>query len=62
MLRTFKVLAMIVYEDGRKVVTTNVVRAMNKEEARRKVVLKYRKSPGSVEIIINTEKDIVQLI
>lgn len=62
MLGTFKVLALIIYNDERKVATTNMVRAKNKEEAKKKIKEKYMKNPGACEIIIDEERDIIRLI
>jgi len=62
MLGTFKVLALIIYNDERKVVTNNMVRAKNKEEAKKKIEKKYMKNPGACEIIIEEERDIIRLI
>ena len=62
MFGTFKVLAMVIYNDERKLVTTNMIRAKDKEEAKKKIEKKYIHNPGVCEIIINEERDIIRLI
>lgn len=62
MTHTYKVLAMIIYRDEKKVVTTNVIKAENKIEAKKKAVQRYIKSPNVAEILINEETDVIQLM
>ncbi len=62
MLHTYKVLALVIYRDERKLVTTNMVRAKDKKEAKRQVEKKYMKLPDTSEVIINEEVDIIKLV
>ncbi len=61
-MHTYKVLALVIYRDERKLVTTNIVRAKNKEEAKKKIEKRYLRLPNACEVIINEEVDIVQLV
>jgi len=61
-MHTYKVLALVIYRDERKLVTTNIVRAKNKEEAKKKIEKRYLRLPSACEVIINEEVDIVQLV
>ncbi len=62
MLGTYKVLALVIYRDERKLVTTNIVRAKDKKEAKEKIVKKYLRLPNTSEVIINEERDITRLV
>ncbi len=62
MLGTYKVLALVIYRDERKLVTTNIVRAKDKKDAKRKIEQKYLKLPNTSEVIINEETDITRLV
>ncbi len=62
MLGTYKVLALVIYRDERKLVTTNIVRAKDKKEAKEKIVKKYLRLPNTSEVIINEERDIIRLV
>ncbi len=62
MLGTYKVLALVIYRDERKLVTTNVVRAKDKKEAKEKIIKKYMRLPNTSEVIINEETDITRLV
>jgi len=61
MLNTYKVLALVLYENGNQMATTNVVRAKSKEEAREKIRRRYMKLPKVGEVVINIETDVIQL-
>ena len=61
-MHTYKVLALVIYRDEKKLVTTNIVRAKNKEEAKKKIEKRYLRLPNACEVIINEEVDIVQLV
>ncbi len=61
MLNTYKVLALVLYENGNQMATTNVIRAKNKEEARERIRKRYMKLPGVGEVVINIETDVIQL-
>ncbi len=61
MLNTYKVLALVLYENGNQMATTNVIRAKDKEEAREKVRKRYMKIPGVGEVVVNIETDVTQL-
>ncbi|WP_025209251.1 hypothetical protein [Hippea sp. KM1] len=61
-MHTYKVLALVIYRDERKLVTTNIVRAKDKKEAKRQIERKYKKLPEASEVIINEEVDIIQLV
>lgn len=61
-MHTYKVLTMIIYKDEKKVVTTNIVKAENKEQAKKKMIDRYRRSPNVSEILINEETDIIKLL
>ncbi len=62
MLHTYKVLALIIYRDERKLVTTNMVRAKDKKDAKKQIERKYMKLPETSEVIINEETDIIKLV
>ncbi len=62
MLKTYKVLALVIYRDERKLVTTNMVRAKDKKEAKKQIEKKYMKLPNTSEVIINEETDIIRLV
>lgn len=62
MLHTYKVLALVIYRDERKLVTTNMVRAKDKKEAKKQIEKKYIKLPETSEVIINEETDIIKLV
>ncbi|MGC8502506.1 MAG: hypothetical protein ACP5M2_05640 [Desulfurella sp.] len=53
---------MIIYKDEKKVVTTNIVKAESKEQAKKKTMERYKNSPNVSEIIINEENDILKLM
>ncbi|MCD6133154.1 MAG: hypothetical protein J7J16_02370 [Deltaproteobacteria bacterium] len=61
MLNTYKVLALVLYENGNQMATTNVIRAKNKEEARERIRKRYMKLPKVGEVVINIETDVIQL-
>ncbi|MGB9755460.1 MAG: hypothetical protein ACPLXO_01140 [Desulfurella sp.] len=61
-MHTYKVLTMIIYKDEKKVVTTNIVKAESKEQAKKKTMERYKNSPNVSEIIINEENDILKLM
>ncbi len=61
-MHTYKVLALVIYRDERKLVTTNIVRAKDKKEAKKKIESRYLKLPKASEVIINEEVDIIQLV
>ena len=62
MLHTYKVLALVIYRDERKLVTTNMVRAKDKKDAKKQIEKKYFKLPDVSEVVIYDETDIIQLI
>ena len=62
MLHTYKVLALVIYRDEHKLVTTNMVRAKDKKEAKKQIEKKYFKLPETSEVIINEETDIIKLV
>ncbi len=62
MLHTYKVLALVIYRNEHKLVTTNMVRAKDKDEAKKKIEKKYLKLPDTAEVIINDERDIIKLV
>ena len=62
MLGTYKVLALVIYRDEKKLVTTNIVRAKDKKEAKEKITKKYMRLPNTSEVIINEETDITRLV
>ncbi len=62
MLHTYKVLALVIYRDERKLATTNMVRAKDKKDAKRQIEKKYLKLPNASEVIINEEVDIIKLV
>lgn len=62
MQHTYKVLAMLIYNDEKKVVTTNIIKAKDKSEAKKKVIDRYKNSPNISEIFINEETDCLKLI
>ncbi len=61
-LHTYKVLALVIYRDERKLVTTNIIRAKDKKEAKKKVEKRYLRLPNASEVIINEEVDIIKLV
>lgn len=61
-MHTYKVLTMIIYKDEKKVVTTNIVKAENKDQVKKKMIDRYKKSPNVSEIFINEETDIIKLL
>ncbi|AHF98251.1 MAG: hypothetical protein ACPLW6_02960 [Desulfurella sp.] len=61
-MNTYKVLAMLIYKDEKKVVTTNIVKAENKSEAKKKMIERYKRSPNVSEILINEETDVIKLL
>ncbi len=61
MLQTYKVLALVLYENGNGLATTNLVRAKDKNQAREKIRKRYMKSPGVGEVVVNMETDVIQL-
>jgi len=61
-MHTYKVLAMLIYRDEKKVVTTNIVKAKDKQEAKKKMIERYKRSPNVSEILINEETDIIKLL
>ncbi len=61
-LHTYKVLALVIYRDERKLVTTNIVRAKDKKDAKKKIENRYLRLPNACEVIINEEVDIVKLV
>ncbi len=62
MLHTYKVLALVIYRNERKLVTTNMVRAKDKKDAIRQIEKKYMKLPDTAEVIINEERDVIKLV
>ncbi len=62
MLHTYKVLALVIYRDERKLVTTNMVRAKDKKDAKKQIEKKYLKLPNASEVMINEEVDIIKLV
>jgi hypothetical protein len=61
MLQTYKVLALVLYENGNEMATTNLARAKDKNEAREKIRKRYMKNPGVAEVVVNIETDVIQL-
>ncbi|AEA34509.1 hypothetical protein [Hippea maritima] len=61
-IHTYKVLALVIYRDEKKLVTTNIVRAKDKKDAKKQIERKYMKLPEASEVIINEELDIIQLV
>jgi len=61
MLQTYKVLALVLYENGNEMATTNLVRAKDKNQAREKIRKRYMKNPGVEEVVVNIETDVIQL-
>ncbi len=61
-LHTYKVLALVIYRDERKLVTTNIIRAKDKKEAKKIVERRYLRLPNASEVIINEEVDIIKLV
>ncbi len=57
-MHTYKVL----YKGEKKVVTTNIVKAENKSEAKKRMIERYKRSPNVSEILINEETDVVKLL
>jgi hypothetical protein len=62
MLHTYKVLALVIYRDERKLVTTNMVRAKDKKDAIKQIIRKYTNLPETSEVIINEEIDVIKLV
>jgi hypothetical protein len=54
-------MALIFYEKGDQMATTNVIRAEYKKQARETIRKRYMKNPGVEEVIVNIETDIMQL-
>ena len=61
-MHTYKVLALVIYRDERKLVTTNIVRARDKKDAKKQIERKYLRLPDASEVIINEEIDIIKLV
>ncbi|WP_035589136.1 hypothetical protein [Hippea jasoniae] len=61
-MHTYKVLALVIYRDERKLVTTNIVRAKDKKDAKKQIERKYLRLPDASEVIINEEIDIIKLV
>jgi hypothetical protein len=61
-VHTYKVLALLIYRDEKKVATTNIIKAESKSEAKKKMIDRYKKSPNVSEILINEETDVIKLL
>ncbi len=61
-MHTYKVLTMIIYKDEKKVVTTNIVKAQSKSEAKKIMIERYKRSPNVSEILINEETDVIKIL
>ncbi|MCD6129533.1 MAG: hypothetical protein J7J10_01055 [Deltaproteobacteria bacterium] len=60
-MHTYRVIALILYEKGDQMATTNVIRAKDKNQAREKIRKRYMKNPGVGEVVVNIETDVIQL-
>ncbi len=60
-MHTYRVMALIFYEKGDQMATTNVIRAEDKKQARERTRKRYMKNPGVGEVVVNIETDVTQL-